>query len=369
MTTYPTLYKRTSTGKVEQWRVWTEGAVIFSEHGYIGGKLTQGKGTTAVPKNVGRANETTPEDQAALEAESKWNKKIDSGYKETEGAAQSEVVILPMLALNYEKRSHDIVWPASGQPKFDGIRCLAMLDGDGVKLVTRKNKPFPHLDHIRNEIRPYLTAGLVLDGELYSDELPFERITGAVRRSTLTAQSTEDMEKIQYHVYDAFFLDAMDLGFKKRFAAVQAAFANAQMSAVQFVETVTLKDDADVHKYHGTFTGRGYEGIMIRNDAGPYGLNKRSKHLQKFKHFLDGEYKIVGFEQGKGNEIGCVIWVCVTPDGAKFNVRPKGAREARRKSFEAGDSFVGQMLTVKYQELSQDGIPRFPVGISIRDYE
>ena len=41
MTTYPTLYKRTSTGKVEQWRVWTEGAVIFSEHGYIGGKLTQ----------------------------------------------------------------------------------------------------------------------------------------------------------------------------------------------------------------------------------------------------------------------------------------------------------------------------------------
>ena len=37
--------------------------------------------------------------------------------------------------------------------------------------------------------------------------------------------------------------------------------------------------------------------------------------------------------------------------------------------FEKGKSYIGKMLTVKYQELTDDGKPRFPVGINIRDYE
>ena len=31
--------------------------------------------------------------------------------------------------------------------------------------------------------------------------------------------------------------------------------------------------------------------------------------------------------------------------------------------------YYGKLLTVKFQELTSDGIPRFPVGISFRDYE
>ena len=34
-----------------------------------------------------------------------------------------------------------------------------------------------------------------------------------------------------------------------------------------------------------------------------------------------------------------------------------------------GAEYVGKKLTVRYQELTDDGIPRFPVGIAIRDYE
>jgi DNA ligase-1 len=33
------------------------------------------------------------------------------------------------------------------------------------------------------------------------------------------------------------------------------------------------------------------------------------------------------------------------------------------------DTFLGKMLTVQYQNLTPDGIPRFPVGLSFRDYE
>jgi len=37
--------------------------------------------------------------------------------------------------------------------------------------------------------------------------------------------------------------------------------------------------------------------------------------------------------------------------------------------FQNGSNYIGQQLTVRYQELTDDGVPRFPVGIAIRNYE
>ena len=59
----PILYQRDKKGKIRQWRVWTEGATIIREHGIQDGKLQQQK-TTAKPKNIGKVNETTGEQQA-----------------------------------------------------------------------------------------------------------------------------------------------------------------------------------------------------------------------------------------------------------------------------------------------------------------
>ena len=46
-----------------------------------------------------------------------------------------------------------------------------------------------------------------------------------------------------------------------------------------------------------------------------------------------------------------------------------GKTEDCKKMLEQADSFIGKMLTVKYQEMSPDGVPRFPCGVAIRDYE
>ena len=53
----------------------------------------------------------------------------------------------------------------------------------------------------------------------------------------------------------------------------------------------------------------------------------------------------------------------------RFWARPKGTRDERQQLFNTGDKYLGKLLTVRYQELTDDGIPRFPVGVSIRDYE
>ena len=116
------------------------------------------------------------------------------------------------------------------------------------------------------------------------------------------------------------------------------------------------------------FIQNNYEGIMIRNKDGLYKIKYRSNDLIKLKPFNDEEYKIVGFKEGTGRDKKCIIWICENSNGKKFSVRPKGTLEDRKILFNNGNKYIGKMLTVRYQELLDD-IPRFGIGISIRDYE
>jgi len=80
------------------------------------------------------------------------------------------------------------------------------------------------------------------------------------------------------------------------------------------------------------------------------------------------EFKIVGYTCGTGNEDECIVFKCVTESGKEFSCRPRGIARVRREMYFNGESYIGKMLTVRFQELTQDGIPRFGVGI-VRDYE
>ena len=77
---------------------------------------------------------------------------------------------------------------------------------------------------------------------------------------------------------------------------------------------------------------------------------------------MDSEYKIVDFtaEQDTSTTKNLVVWICVNQNGDKFNVRPKGTREERHELYNRGSEFIGQQIQVKYFELTDSGIPRFP---------
>jgi hypothetical protein len=66
-------------------------------------------------------------------------------------------------------------------------------------------------------------------------------------------------------------------------------------------------------------------------------------------------------------------FTCVTEDGTEFGVKPKGTEAQREQywiDFQAG-KLTGKMLTVKFFEwtTSENPVPRFPVGVCVRDYE
>ena len=364
----PTVYKKTSTGKIQQWRAWVEstptGFLMKVESGQTDGKLTETAGQVI---DEGKQKRTA-EEQAIFVANSKLSKKRDSAYFDTIEDAQTKVKLLPMLAHPFTKRKHNINYPAIVQRKFDGVRCLVKLNDDGtVSLLSRKGKEFPHLGHIRTEVERFnKNPSLVLDGELYSDSLTFQVLVGLVKRVTLKEGNTEQMLEVSLRVYDCIDLDN-EADFTDRYKTITEVTNGAKY--LSLVENVHVDSEREIHECQAQFVEEGYEGAMVRNLAGSYAIGKRSANLQKVKTFLDDEFEIVGFSEAKGNDIGTVIWVCKTPNGDEFSVRPRGTRESKRVYFQNGNSYIGQQLTVRYQELTDEGIPRFPVGISIRDYE
>lgn len=93
--------------------------------------------------------------------------------------------------------------------------------------------------------------------------------------------------------------------------------------------------------------------------------------MQKVKEFDDAEFEITGIEEGRGKLAGHVgAFVCKTDEGKTFLAKMSGDTGKLADYFTNHSLWAGKRLTVKYQGMTgKEKVPRFPVGIAIRDYE
>ena len=360
----PTLYARASSGKVKQWAVHTVGDLIVTEYGYLTGKKQLSE-KQAKAKNVGKSNETTPEEQAELEAQSLWKRQVDKGYiEDPESIPKEEEVplFLPMLAHSREKKQHKIVYSCFVQPKLDGVRCLARVIDDQVVLWSRKGKLFDVPIELKAALRPVLKDGLVFDGELFHPDWSFQRIIRAVKK-----YRDDDTPALQYWIYDA---PDKKTPFYARFERLQAALMTVSNPNLVLTDTKLAQNWEEVLEKEDEYVSQGYEGLIIRNLASEYRYGHRSNDLLKLKRFQEEEFTILGVSEGIGKDSGTAIFECRVPDPTNtVSVRPVCSVELRERYWRDGPQLVGRRLSVKYQGLSEDGVPRFPIGKTIRDYE
>ncbi len=383
--TFPKLYQLNNNQKIYEWSIRIELSSnetydIITEHGEKDGNMVRHM------KNIdkGKASRTVLE-QAILDAESKWkNKKEKDLYNEsvevTTNNTESRTIVRPMLANTFSfeayktnGRGFRISFPAYVQRKYDGIRCISYIKNGEVVLESRKGIPFQNFIRLREQLKSVLSTlpdTMHLDGELYTDEIDFETLSGLVRLTTKKA-SQEDLDKverIQYHIYDYVDTSDLSLVYERRKNTLEDLIRrNQHMNLLRGVMTENVNNLEEIKTKHDQYVQEGYEGLMVRDKQGPYEVQKRSKYLQKYKEFMEEEFKIVGFHDGTGDEKNCVLWDCITNDGALFEVRPRGTQESRMKLYTEGDKYINKFLTVIFQEYTNRGIPRFPVGKGIRD--
>ena len=363
-----TLYGIAKSGSVYEWRIYVvhnanDTGTIHISRGLIDGKKHTTQETILSGKNLGKVNATTAVGQAIFNAESKRNKKLDSGYDYTIEGSRDKFnnLLKPMLAQSYDKHKKKLVYPCYAQPKLDGIRCLARRQGDVVTLYSRKGKVLDLVPHINEALLEVLNDGQCADGELYTHGWDFQKIISAIKKTN------ENTSGIQYHIYDLPDMQDRSMPFVKRYNSFARGRISAAADCLVSVDTPIIRTEEALMSYEDRCHDEGYEGIMARNIQSEYLFGYRSKDLLKVKRFLDAEYQIVDFTHGTSIELECCIFICETPEGERFNVRPVGTHEERKEMYKNGASYVGKLLTVKYQELSNDNVPRFPVGLHIRE--
>lgn len=357
-----TIYKLDSKGKERFLTVKTEGAEMIQISGLIDTDSPVEHRKTCKAKNVGKANETTPEEQAIAEAEAKWIKKIDEGYFESLENANSQEVILPMLAKGYDSEKKKIDWedeenPVYAQPKLDGMRSFN-LDGT---ITSRKGKEIDTVAHILNEIIK-LEAGRI-DGELYAHGHSFQSNMKAIKKTRNVAEAKEEgcppTTDVKFHVYDMI----IDKPFKERYEMLKEICEKAEH--ILLVPTYIIKNEKELNEYHAQFLADGYEGTIVRHGNASYKVNGRSSNLLKYKDFKDIAVKLIDVTPAEQRETWGVP-VLELPDGRTFRAGARLSHSEREDLLTNKDKYIGQTAEIRYFEETDDGIPRFPVLVGFR---
>jgi len=355
------LYKRTSTGKIQTWYQEIDGNKYRTISGQKDGKKVTSEWTVCEGKNIGKANETSPELQCELEVQSNYTKKLAQGkYHTSIKEVDNSTFFAPMLAKDWHDYKPTQGW---SQPKLDGVRCILKADG----LWSRNGKPIISAPHISTAFNYYFKEypKEIFDGELYADRLSddFQKIVSLARQQKPTEEDLAESAKyLKLHIYD---YPSCLANFEKRMLELNHTwrdiFNDKHRSVTQLVRTDYVKNQLIMDELYASYMEEGYEGQMIRLD-GPY-KNGRSDQLLKRKEFKDKEFKVLDIIEGEGNWSGMAKAVQIELDnGDTQNTGMRGTREFAKFLLHNKKSF--KYATIRYQRLSNDGRLIFPVAVS-----
>lgn len=356
------LYKKDTKGKLRYLEIATDGDKVIRTSGIVGTDKPKVEIKSCKGKNIGRSNETTPEEQAKKEAHSLVTEKLQEGYFDNQYEARTIETLFPMLAKDYKKESKKIDWskPVYVQPKLDGMRCLITIDRGKVTLMSREGRMITTMKHIAKDLAN-VSSG-IYDGELYAHGFSFQENMKLIKK---WVDGPNGSVQVKFHCYDV----VLDKPFKIRLIER----SNLEFKkTVEMVKTIAISNESELKKHHATFLDMGYEGSIVRHGDAPYGINARSSSLLKYKDFEDIALPILDiipckvrtnwgepvfhWKGARGHRLGDDV----------LGANMKYSHEDRIDFLANKDKYIGKIAEVRYFELSDTGIPRFPVMVGIR---
>lgn len=362
------LYAIDSKGKLRVWRADIgSGGRFRTTDGLVGGSLKTSEWTQCKAKNVGRANATTPEQQAVAEVNALYVKKLKTNYYlDKADAPKGNRFFAPMLAKDYS--GYPLWKKLYAQPKLDGLRAIARKEG----FFSREGEKFASTAHLEAILKPLFDKHptLILDGELYNHDLKddFNEMSSLVRKQTIPADRLKDIETmVQYHVYDMF--SGLPLPFGSRSMGVADLLNPYEGDSIVVVQTLAIPADPKEGKQFldelfVTWLELGYEGQMVRTDE-PYEPDTRSYTLLKRKEFKDGEFKVKRLEEGKGNWAGCAKRVIIElENGEECEAGLRGSKKFTKELLEGP---LPKLATIRYLNRTPGGKLRCGVATAFFD--
>lgn len=229
--------------------------------------------------------------------------------------------------------------------KLDGVRAY----WDGERFLSRLGNAFFPPDWFVERL-----PKTPLDGELWSGRKQFQRTVGIVKRQDRSPLWKE----LRYVVFDAPSHGGL---FEERLAALEALVDAAKVEWLELCAHARCEGVEHLKRELARVEALGGEGLMLRQPGSRYEVG-RSNTLLKVKTFHDAEARVVGHVAGAGRHKGRLGALEVElGDGTRFNVGT-GFSDREREDPPA----LGALITFRYQELSNGGVPRFPSYVGER---
>ncbi|MBU0924158.1 hypothetical protein KKG81_04680 [bacterium] len=291
------------------------------------------------------------------------------------------------MAPNEQVDLNNINYPIYASCKLDGIRCLTV----GGQLVSRTLKP------IRNKVlqerykelcKIAQEKNMVFDGELYSHELTFQKITHFVM-----SEETEDEVPncLKFHCFDILFLDK-EKDFFERINHLSILKNNNLFKNVIIVTQNTVASKEEIDKYFEGVIQRGYEGLILKDIKGKYkqgrgtvkeGLIYKVKPFETFdmeikdiyervENLVESKIDKLGYKKKAKHKgvtaltgiAGGFIGIC---NGQEQKVTLTGDEEFRKEIWQNKEKYIGRWIEFKGMKIGSKDKIRHPTFIRFRE--
>ena len=265
---------------------------------------------------------------------------------------------LDLLRLSEFKDQNVSGWLAS--EKLDGVRAY----WDGENLLSRQGKKLnAPLSFTKNFPK------FALDGELYAKELKFEENQASVMDKLPDEKA---WSRLKFHIFD---VPEASGGLLDRLEVLAKFLKNEPNQNLIIIKQIKMRDNAQFLKFTENIIAKGGEGAVVREPNAPY-ERKRSKNALKFKKFKDAECEVIAVNKGNGKyekfagSITCKAFggkddkerAGEPKEGTIFKIGSGLSDENRQKPPK-----IGSIITYKFQNLTSNGKPRFPIFLRVRE--
>ena len=265
---------------------------------------------------------------------------------------------LDLLRLSEYKDQNVSGWLAS--EKLDGVRAY----WDGENLLSRQGKKLnAPLSFTKNFPK------FALDGELYAKELKFEEIQASVMDKLPDEKA---WSRLKFHIFD---VPEASGGLLARLEVLAKFLKNEPNDNLIIIKQIKMRDNAQFLKFAESIIAKGGEGAVVRESNAPY-ERKRSKNALKFKKFKDSECEVIAVNKGSGKYANFAGSLTCKALGGK-NDKEKAGEPKEGTIFKIGSGLsdknrqeppkIGSIITYKFQNLTTNGKPRFPIFLRIRE--
>lgn len=285
-------FQKTRTGKIQQWSIWvvekgdSGHPEIWIEHGQVDGKKQTTNDIISTGVNIGKANETTPLQQATLTMERKITKQLEKGYRGSVEELNTKLSIdfdkpLPKELCFYKPKNSI---EANKIKKLEANRsAVYTVKRDGMMHIVRKTQRFgveiysrrmdlvtdkyPHLIESLSKLpnNSILLGEIVLIDDDGKDD--FNAVSSICRSDPEKAiERQEELGYVSYYIFDVAYWDGRNTLVEEKYADRREMLI-AHMSAAGMLVGSHLVPAEVIFKPHAValreMRDRGLEGLVV----------------------------------------------------------------------------------------------------------